>query len=89
MEREITGPVVHIASYRSEASALKGWEEVISKNKALLTGVQPIVRRVDLGDQGTFYRLMAGSYGSMGEAEAACIKLKESGQFCRASATGS
>lgn len=88
MEREITGPVVHIASYRSEASALKGWDEVIGKNKAILTGVQPIVRRVDLGDQGTFYRLMAGSYGSMGEAEAACIKLKEAGQFCRASATG-
>ncbi len=89
MEREITGPVVHIASYRNEASALKGWEEVIGKNKAILAGVQPIVRRVDLGDQGTFYRLMAGSYASMGDAEAACIKLKEAGQFCRASATGS
>ncbi len=89
MEREITGPVVHIASYRSEASALKGWEEVIGKNKALLAGMQPIVRRVDLADQGTFYRLMAGSYASLGDAEAACIKLKEAGQFCRASATGS
>ena len=89
MEREITGPVVHIASYRSEASAVKGWEEVIGKNRALLTGVQPIVRRVDLGEQGTFYRLMAGSYASLADAEAACIKLKEAGQFCRASATGS
>lgn len=89
MEREITGPVVHIASYRNEASALRGWEEVNGKNKALLANVQPIVRRVDLGEQGTFYRLMAGSYASLGEAEAACIKLKEAGQFCRASATGS
>ncbi|MBX7200342.1 MAG: SPOR domain-containing protein [Rhodospirillaceae bacterium] len=51
--------------------------------------MQPIVRRVDLGDQGTFYRLMAGSYASLSDAEAACIKLKEAGQFCRASATGS
>ncbi len=88
LNREITGPVLHIASYRSEASAMKGWEEVIGKNKALLPNVQPIVRRVDLGEQGTFYRLMAGSYASMAEAESACVKLKEAGQFCRASATG-
>ena len=52
---------------------------LMGKNKAILAGVQPIVRRVDLGDQGTFYRLMAGSYASMGDAEAACIKLKEAG----------
>ena len=88
LNREITGPVLHIASYRSEASAMKGWDEVIGKNKALLANVQPIVRRVDIAEQGTFYRLMAGSYASMSDAEAACVKLKEAGQFCRASATG-
>ena len=88
MNREITGPVLHIASYRTEASALKGWDEVIGKNKTLLANVQPIVRKVDLGDQGIFYRLMAGSYTRMADAEAVCVKLKEAGQFCRASATG-
>jgi hypothetical protein len=89
LNREITGPVLHIASYRSEASAMRGWDEVFGKNKALLANVKPIVRRVDLGDQGVFYRLMAGSYGSLPDAESACVKLKEAGQFCRASATGS
>jgi hypothetical protein len=88
LTREITGPVLHIASYRSEASAMKGWDEVFGKNKTLLANVKPIVRRVDLGDQGVFYRLMAGSYGSLSDAESTCVKLKEAGQFCRASATG-
>lgn len=88
LTREITGPVLHIASYRSEASAMKGWDEVFGKNKTLLGNVKPIVRKVDLGDQGVFYRLMAGSYASMTDAESVCVKLKESGQFCRASATG-
>ena len=87
---QITGPVLHIASFRSEASALRGWDEVLAANRETLGGLQPIVRRVDLGpDQGIFYRLMAGTFGSVAEAEATCIKLKQNNQFCRASADGS
>ena len=52
MTTEITGPVVHLASFSSEASARRGWDEVISHNKALLTGVKPIIRKVDLGEKG-------------------------------------
>lgn len=89
MDTEITGPVLHIASYRTEASAMKGWEEVTSKNKALLANLKPIVRRVDLGEKGIFYRLMAGTFPSLSAAEATCVKLKEANQFCRASADGS
>jgi hypothetical protein len=89
MDTEITGPVLHIASYRTEASAMQGWQEVTSKNKALLANLKPIVRRVDLGQKGIFYRLMAGTFSSLSEAEATCVKLKEANQFCRASADGS
>ena len=88
MTTEITGPVVHLASFSSEASARRGWDEVISHNKAILTGVKPIIRKVDLGEKGIFFRLMAGSYPSMSAAEAACIQLKQNNQFCRASADG-
>ncbi len=87
---QITGPVLHIASFRSEASALRGWEEVLAANSDTLGAFQPIVRRVDLGpDQGIFYRLMAGTFASVADAEATCIKLKQNNQFCRASADGS
>ena len=88
MTTEITGPVVHLASFSSEASARRGWDEVMSHNKAILTGVKPIIRKVDLGEKGIFFRLMAGSYTSMSAAEAACIQLKQNNQFCRASADG-
>ena len=88
MTTEITGPVVHLASFSSEASARRGWDEVISHNKTILTGVKPIIRKVDLGEKGIFFRLMAGSYASMSAAEAACIQLKQNNQFCRASADG-
>ncbi len=88
MTTEITGPVVHLASFSSEASAKRGWDEVMSHNKAILTGVKPIIRKVDLGEKGIFFRLMAGSYTSMSAAETACIQLKQNNQFCRASADG-
>jgi hypothetical protein len=90
MTTQITGPVLHLASFRSEASAMKGWQEVLERNKATVGSLKPIIRRVDLGEgKGIFYRLMTGSFTSMAEAEATCVKLKQNNQFCRASADGS
>jgi hypothetical protein len=90
MTRQITGPVLHLASFRSEASAMKGWQEVLDRNKATIGSLKPIIRRVDLGEgKGIFYRLMTGSFASMADAEATCVKLKQNNQFCRASADGS
>lgn len=90
MTRQITGPVLHLASFRSEASAMKGWQEVIDRNKEVIGSLKPIIRRVDLGEgKGIFYRLMTGSFTSMADAEATCVKLKQNNQFCRASADGS
>lgn len=90
METQITGPVLHLASFRSEASARQGWQQVLEGNKAALGTMKPIIRRIDLGEgRGIFYRLMAGSFASMADAEATCVKLKQNNQFCRASADGS
>ncbi len=90
MTRQITGPVLHLASFRSEASAMRGWQEVLERNKATIASLKPIIRRVDLGEgKGIFYRLMMGSFTSMADAEATCVRLKQNNQFCRASADGS
>ena len=90
IQSQITGPVLHIASFRSEASALRGWDQVLEQNRGILEELQPIIRRIDLGpDQGIFYRLMAGTFNTVADAEAACIRLKQNNQFCRASADGS
>lgn len=89
MATPITGPVLHLASFRSEASARQGWQEVLTRNKAALGPFKPIIRRVDLGQgKGIFYRLMTGSFASMAEAESVCVRLKQNNQFCRASADG-
>jgi hypothetical protein len=86
---QITGPVLHIASFRSEESARQGWDQVLERNPDVLQSLQPIIRCVDLGPgQGIFYRLMASTFNSVADAEATCIKLKENNQFCRASADG-
>ncbi len=90
LTREITGPVLHLASFRTEESARKAWTEAQTRNKTAFASLYPIIRRVDLGaERGVFYRLMVGTFKSMGDAEAVCILLKQNNQFCRASADGS
>jgi hypothetical protein len=85
----ITGPVLHLASFRSEEAAKQGWQEAVGKAGKLLSNVHPIIRKVDLGaEKGIFYRLLAGPYTSMAEAETACMHLKAVNQFCVASADG-
>ncbi len=88
MTAEITGPVLHLASFRTEEAARRAWTEAIGRNKAAFASLKPIIRRVDLGPQGIFYRLMAGTFPSLSAAEATCIQLKQNNQFCRASADG-
>ncbi|MBY0511743.1 MAG: SPOR domain-containing protein [Rhodospirillaceae bacterium] len=87
---EITGPVLHLASFRSEESAKKAWQDALGANKAALSSLKPVIKRVDLGpEKGIFYRLMTGPFNSLPDAEAVCIQLKQNNQFCRASADGS
>lgn len=85
---DITGPVVHLGSFRNEDSAKQGWQEIVAQNKTTLGSLKQVIRRVELG-QGTFYRVMAGPFNSVSDAEAVCIQLKQANQFCRASADGS
>jgi hypothetical protein len=87
---EITGPVLHLASFRSEESAKKAWQDALGANKTALGSLKPVIKRVDLGpEKGIFYRLMTGPFNSLSDAEAVCIQLKQNNQFCRASADGS
>lgn len=87
---EITGPVLHLASFRTEDAAKRGWQEALGQNKAILASYHQIIRKVDLGEgKGVFFRLMAGPFASLSDAESTCIKLKANNQFCRASADGS
>ncbi len=86
----VPGPVLHLASFRSQDAAKKAWVDALDHNKTLLGVVKPVIRRIDMGqERGVFYRLMAGPYASLAAAETACQALKQNNQFCRASADGS
>lgn len=81
-------PAVHIASYRSEDDAQKGWAQ-LRRAHPQLGPLQPEVSRVNLGAQkGVFYRLLAGPLPSQPEAERVCRELKAKRQFCEVAFMG-
>lgn len=50
--------LVYLASYRSDANALRGWA-VLKKRAAALSEAQPVTRSIDIPAKGTFVRLFA------------------------------
>ncbi|MCF8500333.1 MAG: SPOR domain-containing protein [Rhodospirillum sp.] len=76
------GSGIHLASYKSEATAKAGWAELRAKYPSLLGPLTPHLSRVDLGAKGVYLRLKAGPLGGGGAAKALCAKLKAVGQYC-------
>ncbi len=74
------GKSLHLASYRSEAQAQRGWQ-ILSQRYAELAPLQHGVTRADISGKGTYYRLMATGL-SDGSANSICAELKRRGQFC-------
>ena len=74
---------LHLASHRTQGDAAREWELLTRKFAALLGALQPIIRSVDLGDRGVFYRVQAGPIGSRASARALCRQLKARDQYCR------
>ncbi|MEO5336984.1 MAG: SPOR domain-containing protein [Magnetospirillum sp. WYHS-4] len=78
-----TGPQhgVHVASFKSQKEAEKGWEQIKKTHAALLGKLQPEIRKQDL-PKGTFWRLKAGPLPDKAAAQDLCKKLKAKGQYC-------
>lgn len=75
---------LHLASYRSEPTATRGWEVIEHAAPAALDGLTARVETVDLGpEKGVFLRLKAGPIPARGEAEARCATLEKAGFHCR------
>ena len=81
-------PAVHLASYRSQKQAERGWAQIKRAHKAVVGSLKHEVSRVNLGKKGVYYRLKAGPFGSAAAAKAACGKLKRRRQFCEPSMMG-
>jgi len=84
-----TGPVLHLASFRSAEGARSGFEQAKTKNPEVFANLRMEARRTQIPGQGTFYRLLVGPFASLTDAEATCVEMKKMDQFCRPSADGS
>ena len=90
-DAKMTGPQpgVHLASYRSQRAADRGWAQLRRAHRSLLGNLQSEVSKVNLGPKGTWYRLKAGPVESTAGATELCRKLKRRRQkFCEPSFIG-
>ena len=77
--------VVHLASYESRKAAVEGWEQLRQVHGDLLGRLNYGIAVVDLGEQGTFYRLLAGPFETKTLAASLCAGLKVRNIFCATS----
>ncbi len=75
---------VHLASYKNAENAETGWKALMAGNRDQLEGLRPIIRRVDLGTKGIFFRLHAGPVIDKVQADAICRTLSQRGVYCKA-----
>ena len=76
--------VVHLASYRTAAAASDGWAKLRTIHADLLGGLGHDIVTIDLGEQGVFFRLLAGPVADAAGAETLCSRLKDRNVYCAA-----
>ncbi len=74
--------VLQIGAYKSEEEADSAWRTYHAKHAGLLAGYAEDVKKVDLGDKGTWYRLRVGSFASKDSAKTLCDRLTADGGAC-------
>jgi hypothetical protein len=69
-------------SNKSEAEAQAAFRGLQTKYPSVLGDRQPLIRRVDLGDKGIYYRAQVGPFSAADEANEFCGNLKSAGGQC-------
>jgi hypothetical protein len=84
-DEAVVAVVLHLSSLRSEAAAKRQWSDLQQSFPVPLGQLQAEFHRTDLGDKGTFYRVLAGPLPSRDEATQVCaaLKAKDAKQYCR------
>ncbi len=77
--------VLHLSSLRSEEAAKREWNDLQHSFPRPLAEMTAEIRRTELGDKGTFYRVLAGPLPSRDKARQVCaeLKAKDAKQYCR------
>ncbi|MBI2716330.1 MAG: SPOR domain-containing protein [Rhizobiales bacterium] len=76
------GYAVQVSSHPSEAEAQAAFRGLQGKYPGQLGGKQPLIRKVDLGAKGIYYRVMVGPFATGNEASTLCSSLKAAGGQC-------
>jgi hypothetical protein len=74
--------MVQLSSQKSEAEAQSSFRSLQAKFPTELGGLQPVIRRADLGSKGVFYRTMVGPFASAQDAGQFCANYKAAGGQC-------
>ena len=74
--------MVQLISVRTPAEASKEFLRIFNKNKSIIGNREPLVKEVDLGERGMFYRVNIPGFVSLDAANEFCNALKENGQDC-------
>lgn len=76
------GPyAVQVTSQRSEADAHASYKSLQAQFPSVLGSRQPVIKKADLGDKGTYYRAQI-PFSSQNEASEFCSSLKAAGGQC-------
>jgi hypothetical protein len=73
------GYVVQVSSQRNEADAQSSYRALQGKYPSVLGSQSLVVKRVDLGEKGVYYRAFAGPFSSLDQATQVCSNLKAAG----------
>ncbi|WP_456633814.1 SPOR domain-containing protein [Bradyrhizobium sp. USDA 10063] len=73
------GYVVQVSSQRNEADAQASYKALQGKYPSVLGSQSLVVKRVDLGEKGVYYRAFAGPFSSLDQATQVCSSLKAAG----------
>jgi SPOR domain len=76
------GYVVQVSAERSDAKAQLSFKTLQSRYPHVLGDRSPLIRRVQLGKKGIFYRAQIGPFDTVEQAKQLCAKLKSVGRHC-------
>jgi hypothetical protein len=81
-EGTTSGYAVQLSSQKSEAEAQASYRSLQSKYPDQLSDRSVMIKRVDLGPKGVYYRALVGPFASSDEASQFCTELKAAGGQC-------
>ena len=73
---------IHLASFRQESKAQVEWRRLQRRLPDLLGDMTALIREIDLGDKGLFYRLYAGPFPNLATAQDFCVMVNLEGFDC-------